>query len=320
MGNKLIRINRYGHHDDDFTKQKSQDEFRAVMLGNSITMGHGMNSSETFSNQLENMLKNCSPNITNQTYQIINTGVQGYSVFQEYEILKESMVFEPDFVAIGFCMNDVTEPFVINRDFGGTGLDYHRVMQVSNPFLSYLLNETGYGICIQKLRSRSTSLERERLREIYNVKHMTLHSKNDPKIQEAWRIVLADLSKVYNFAKGNNVDLVLLIFPYTFQFLNDDLKFPQKILIKHAQQHSIDFIDFTQVFEDIIFSDINVITYVKQEQFSYDDINRLYQKEIDKYFLDNDHYTIEGHRIVALKLFEYLKQKELIEILDNGGN
>ena len=42
-------------------------------------------------------------------------------------------------------MNDVTEPYVVNRDLGGVGIDYHEVMQSSNLVARYLVNETGYG-------------------------------------------------------------------------------------------------------------------------------------------------------------------------------
>ena len=31
------------------------------------------------------------------------------------------MRFEPDFVAVGFCLNDVTEPFLIDERLGGVG-------------------------------------------------------------------------------------------------------------------------------------------------------------------------------------------------------
>jgi hypothetical protein len=49
---------------------------------------------------------------------------EGYSSFQEYHLFLRSLIFDPDFLAVGFCMNDVTEPFVVNKTFGGTGIDY----------------------------------------------------------------------------------------------------------------------------------------------------------------------------------------------------
>lgn len=55
-GYKPIRINSYGYHDDEFPVAKPPGEFRAVMLGDSVTMGHGVTAAETYSNQLERMI------------------------------------------------------------------------------------------------------------------------------------------------------------------------------------------------------------------------------------------------------------------------
>ena len=54
---------------------------------------------------------------------MMNTGVHGYATFQEVAMLRESMRFQPDFVAIGFCMNDVTDPSVVKRGFEDAGVD-----------------------------------------------------------------------------------------------------------------------------------------------------------------------------------------------------
>ena len=143
---KVIRINPYGFHDDSFPRQKPKGEFRGLFLGDSITMGHRVRASETFANQLEGLLE--EHDTRHRSHQMINAGVQGYSTYQELRILEESMVFAPDFIFIGFCMNDVTMPFEMDRDLGGTGVFGNhtgQVTQLSNPLLGYLLNETGYG-------------------------------------------------------------------------------------------------------------------------------------------------------------------------------
>jgi hypothetical protein len=172
-GNKLIRTNKYGHHDDNFPLEKKDNEFRGLIIGDSITMGHGVRYDEAYANQLERILK--KQNASYSQYQIINSGVQGYSTFQEFNLLKRSLVFKPDFVAIGFCMNDLTEPFVVNKDFGGVGIDYHGITQKKSLVMSYLLNETGYGRFIQEMKKRGRSVERERRHEMYSVKQRFSH-------------------------------------------------------------------------------------------------------------------------------------------------
>lgn len=106
FGNKPIVINEYGHHDDSFPIKKRKKEFRILNLGDSITMGHGVTKDETYSKFLEIILSDSM--LEYDVIQAINTGVQGYSSFQELEVLKRSLIYKPDVVTIGFCLNDVT--------------------------------------------------------------------------------------------------------------------------------------------------------------------------------------------------------------------
>ncbi len=165
-------------------------------------MGHGVTYEETFSNQLENILR--EKNGYHRSYQIINAGVQGYSTFQEYNLLMESLVFKPDFIAIGFCMNDLTEPFVVDKRFGDIRSDYHGITHVSSLFVSYILNETGYGRLIQKFQSLNKSVEMEKRWEVQSVKKIAQSSVDDPKFSENWKTVLFHLDKIYDTARNQD--------------------------------------------------------------------------------------------------------------------
>jgi len=55
------------------------------------------------------------------THQIINTGVEGYSSNHEYAVFREPLVFSPDFVTVGLCLNDIADPAVFDVDLGGIG-------------------------------------------------------------------------------------------------------------------------------------------------------------------------------------------------------
>jgi lysophospholipase L1-like esterase len=301
--NKLIQINSYGHHDDEFPLKKGVGEFRGVMLGDSITMGHGVIREETFANQLEALLHSKS----HISAQVINAGVQGYAAFQEYNAFLDSLVFEPDFVTIGFCMNDLVEPFVVDNRFGGVGVDYHGITQASSVLTSYLLNETGYGRLVQDLRNRRKSVELAKRWEMFSVKEISRTSVGDSKFSENWRIVLSDLDRLYAAAKERNIRIVLLIFPYTFQLENVKFQEPQRILSQHAKSRDVDVIDFTEVFEKLIF-DETIVHLLSEKGFSEKDIGALYGDRIQRYFLDSDHYTVEGHKVVASILYDYVSR------------
>ena len=107
-----IAINRYGHHDDDFPEAKPPSELRGLMLGDSVTMGDGMEKHDAIAHQLEVLLGQSDREYN--THQIINTGVEGYSTNHESAIFRESLVFAPNFVTVGLCLNDVTDPAVFD--------------------------------------------------------------------------------------------------------------------------------------------------------------------------------------------------------------
>jgi len=206
------------------------------MIGDSITMGHEVSLDETFSNTLERMLQKHYGE--SREVQIINTGVQGYSTFQELEVLKRSMKFEPDFIVVGFCMNDVTESYRGQIDEKGDAYDYHLVQRFKNPVIGWLLNETGYAKFMKsmrgKLRSRMTveeAIGSKRQRVLYMFNH-----PEDPMIQMRWEEATADIGKMASIAQMNDIPMLLVVFPDVAQLYNPplslSLKDPEKCCIR----------------------------------------------------------------------------------------
>lgn len=282
--NKLIKINSYGFHDDEFPIRKNNYEYRAIVFGNSVTMGHGVTYKETFSNILEGMLNKEKNKYV--SFQIINAGVQGYSTYQEFVTLKRTLILKPDLIILGFCLNDLTEPFRVNRNLGGTGFDYHKILQSSDWLMAYLSNETGFGRLIQYLFYRSKSIDPKK-QELEDVKSICLNASNK-LFKRNWEITLNDIQKFYDFSRERKIDIILLIFPYTFQLFSPDLQLPQKILINHAEKNNVKVIDFTEVLENKLIS------------------GHTNTNDYSKYFLDEDHYSYEGHKLIAVTLLNFI--------------
>lgn len=111
-----------------------------------------------------------------------------------------------------------------------------------------------------------------------------------------------------------------MIFPHTIQLFDDKLLYPQQVLKNFAERNGIDIIDFTDIFTDILVKpeDKLVITFLRGKGFSTDDILKLYNSKIKKYYLDYDHYTVYGHNIVAQTMLNFLYEKKLITV--HSGN
>ncbi len=308
-------INRWGFHDTDFPLEKPPREFRALMLGDSVTMGYGVTYPETFSAHLERLLD--ARDRKYASHQVINTGVHGYSTFQQRRVLERSLIFSPDIVIVGFCMNDVTEPFVVDKEYGGTGLDYHGISQTPNPVVGWFANETGFGRLVQMLQRRSTNLQAERRLEQYNVRRMAAESRTSPRMQEAWRILLHQMGDLYDVADRRGIPVVLVIFPFTFQLADERMRTPQSILAQHAAARGVDIIDTTDDLTKVVFDDPKLVEYLRQKGKSPDEILAYHRHIANRFFLDEVHFTEAGHRIVSQRLFDYLVRKGFVG--DSGG-
>ncbi len=301
----LVRINRYGFHDDEFPVKKPSGEFRALALGDSVTMGYGVTYRETFCSQLESLLGRSDSRY--QSHQVINCGVHGYSTPQELQVLRESLRFEPDLIIVGFCMNDVTEPFVTDRDLGGTGLDYHGVVQTPNPIAGYVINETGFGRLAQIFLWRKKSVEGEKRAEIYGVRQMAEQSETEPRFREGWAIVFRALEGIYAVGRERHVPVVLVIFPFDFQLLDERLQVPQRMLAEHAAKHGVHALDLTDAFRRAIFDDDELLGFLRGRGYTDDQIRGFYDRKLKEYFFDADHLTEKGHAVVAQALLKEIQ-------------
>ena len=308
-----IEINRYGHHDDDFAEAKPPRQLRGLMLGDSVTMGDGIEKRDVIANQLEALL--AISDRAYATHQIINTGVEGYSSNHEYAIFRESLVFSPDFVTVGFCLNDITDPAVFDADMGGIGR-FSGIFHHSNAVSGYLANETGFSRLIAWMLTPELTLEQRRLAQVYNVRDMVVSSPGDERYKAGWALVLENLEAIYRLARERNIEVVLLIYPFTFQLFAAELQKPQEILLRHAHEHGVDAIDLTSVYERAIQTDIEQILSGLQRggQMAREDREVLAAFQAKRYFIDEDHPTPIGNRLAAGILAEHLHHKGLVDL------
>jgi hypothetical protein len=114
-------VNSHGFRGREVSLEKPEDTFRIVFLGDSIVWGHQLDESETLAGQLESKLNLMS---TTKKFEVLNFGVSGYSTQQEVELFVErAQRFEPDFVIVGFCLNDFEESSAEARPFERITLD-----------------------------------------------------------------------------------------------------------------------------------------------------------------------------------------------------
>jgi len=109
-----VHINRLGFRDDrEYSLEKGPSTFRLLVLGDSVTFGHGSVAEHTYPALLEQKLKAWRPDVD---WQVWNLGVPGYNTSQELaHLLDVGPAFKPDLVIIGFFVNDLIENYSVER-------------------------------------------------------------------------------------------------------------------------------------------------------------------------------------------------------------
>jgi hypothetical protein len=114
------RINSLGFRDTrEYSLTKPAGTFRIMVLGDSVTFGHGALYETTYPYLLEQRLREWRPDVK---WEVWNLGVPGYNTAQELAYLNEiGERYAPDLVIVGFFSNDFTgfepvaDPGVIGR-------------------------------------------------------------------------------------------------------------------------------------------------------------------------------------------------------------
>ena len=101
-----VKINDLGFRDPrNYSLAKTPGTFRILVLGDSVTFGHGAVYETTYPYLLEQRLKQWRPDVE---WQVWNLGVPGYNTTQELNYLERvGPRYQPDLSIIGFFENDL---------------------------------------------------------------------------------------------------------------------------------------------------------------------------------------------------------------------
>lgn len=103
-----VKINSLGLRDPrEYDLAKKPNTFRILMLGDSVTFGHGSVYEHTYPYLVEQRLKAWRPEID---WQVWNAAVPGYNTSQELaHLIDVGPRFKPDLVVVGFYDNDLLD-------------------------------------------------------------------------------------------------------------------------------------------------------------------------------------------------------------------
>ena len=288
-----VRTNSKGLRDDreyDYEKKN----FRIVILGDSMTFGNGVNIEESYPEYLRELF-------SNQNVEVINLGVPGYGINNEYlSFIEEGSKYNPNIILIGYVTNDWNthqmikkdnEKYIIDKNYSLPINDKGLLASSSNKFsvrsvhLFLLFNIKSYSFVYTKMRLLLSGI----INKYWDTEVIPAYfwDSNSLEYKQAYDGYYSILKML---KKRTNATIVIFIGPFRENVLNsEDIQ----------KQFSIAY-------------DVNVL----QTQNSIKEIaNRLNISVIEVTYNNTDifiktdgHWNAKGNKMMADTLYSELKK------------
>jgi len=99
--------NSHGFRDKDYETRKPSGTCRLLIVGDSISIGHGLEQESVYGHLLEQMLNDKSADTDGGRWEVINTSVGGYQFYMYVEAIRRyAPKFDADIVMIGFYIGN----------------------------------------------------------------------------------------------------------------------------------------------------------------------------------------------------------------------
>lgn len=288
-GGVTVTVNARGLRGPELAYEKTPGTFRVLYLGDSVTFGYMVERwQDTFPFVTDSLLSATA----GSRVETINTAVDGYSPWQEFEVLRgEGIRYDPDVVVVNFVLNDVTEKFTLVR-YGG--LEESRQLResyysrldaiLSGSALAYQVKNFAREWKAKRVLGSDPQLGAIR-RQAFDVDALMRNPDAD-YIQGAWSITLGNMQKIFDFCGERGIPVLLAVYPFRVQLDSpDELSAPQRRLCAYARERGIRTVDFLPVLRAHL-----------------DATGR----SPDSLFLDDDHLSVAGHRVIASALADSL--------------
>ncbi|MFZ1946726.1 MAG: GDSL-type esterase/lipase family protein [bacterium] len=296
-GGVRYTINANGLRSPHSDYRKAPNTKRILQLGDSVTIGNGLDYPATQAYLLEAAL---ADKLAGGSVEVINAACDGYSPRQEYDLLRlEGLKYGPDLVTLGFVLNDVTEELQKKQVWGGKvagqlmviaqhrGIRDHVVYSVlaRSPLYSFIRHVYLKRKLGEDIQRGAVTVEEAHARDV-------VYHHDREAVERAWAAALGDVSKIAQTCAENRLPMLLVYFPFQFQLgLPDSLANPQRVLGDFCKANGVHYLDATPLIE----SDM----VANGRQASY-------------YYRDGLHPSAEGNRLLAGAMMSLIETNNLL--------
>lgn len=315
--NYVQRVNNLGLRGPDTTAEKPSGTYRVVMLGDSFTMGKGVEDDQTFSALLGSSLAARVAACGGPAVEVLNGGVDSYAPILSYIQLKRDIApLRPDLVVLNLDNSDLLQETAYRSQarFGEAG-NIEAVPQRAPSGGAYekLRDWTSRNLFFtrlllfhvnKRLDHRELTVRDVVTEATHEVVAHTLEGDRDRTDQ--WQSIFDSLRRIKAFADHAGFDFVVSIYPWGHQ-VNDSEWVPGR---------------FTYMARDALASDRSRETIrALAAQYGiplidmYDPF-RAYDGTDPLFFKYDMHWTDVGHRVTARILEESLWPDQFERLCD----
>lgn len=240
-----MQVNSRGFRDRELTAHKTPNEFRALVLGDSITWGDYLPAEAVYVECAEQLLNSSSDG---RRVELINAGVGDVGIREEMSILEESgLATEPDLVVLGFYLNDSRPPWGFAGELGRPGWLRRHSAFADHVYRAYQLQRWFK----EEGEHRSAWIPatgevpwRENCEAFERLARLARFDWGAAWQPESWTSVSQELTRLRRHADRRGFRVLVVAFPVRFQveanFVNDR---PQRALEELARANGFGYLD-----------------------------------------------------------------------------
>lgn len=310
----IQHVNNLGLRGKDTSLKKAPGHFRALMLGDSFTMGKGVEEYQTFSALLESSL-NRRAGCGGVVFEVLNGGVDSYSPILSYlQLTGDLASLEVDLVLLNLDPSDLLQEGAYRKvavyDQTGEivavpGVVKRSAVMWNQRIRSWIDQYTYFTRLIffhvnQWMGHRDFSVEGMVTRATPELLEYTLEG-DDVDREEQWDHIFESIAKMKANVEKRSAAFALVIYPWGHQVSDREWVSGRGNFIPRGAIVSDRYLD---------------TIYRRSKQLGIELLDmfpefRAYKGEAPLYFKYDIHWTVEGHKLMASTLEKYLMENIL---------
>jgi hypothetical protein len=302
----IQRVNNLGLRGEDATVEKPAGTKRVLMLGDSFTMGKGVEDDQTFSVLVERSLQQAMASCGGGAVEVLNGGVDSYApILSLLQFKRDLAPLDPDLVILNLDLSDlIQEAAYRGQAVRGPNGEVVAVPQLAQEslyerFLSWTTRHLFFTRVVLVYVNRAFDHGTITVRRVVNEagrEHFAHTLEGDVDRTEQWRDIFESIGRIRAHADSLGMEFLLTTYPWAHQ-LGDSGWVPGRFAYMQPGERTTDLSAQT-IRELSAAGGIQLL-----ETFP---VFRAYEGSEVLYFAYDPHWTPAGHEVMARALEQRL--------------